>query len=214
MNRLVAITKEFDMKTAIYMRVSTDKQSTEMQEREISMFLASKGIINAEIYKDEGESGKKTSRPALNRLLNDCKQGNVKTLIVWKLDRLFRSLVDLITHLKQFQKQGIVFISLKENIDLSTPMGVLMMQILGAFGEFEREMIVQRVKAGLANAKAKGKQLGKPTKIPMELQQQVVTLKVSGQSYAQVSMVTGLKIPAIQRILQRHRVYKVTNNNA
>jgi len=202
------------MKTAIYMRVSTDKQSTEMQEREISMFLASKGIINAEIYKDEGESGKKTSRPALNRLLNDCKQGNVKTLIVWKLDRLFRSLVDLITHLKQFQKQGIVFISLKENIDLSTPMGVLMMQILGAFGEFEREMIVQRVKAGLANAKAKGKQLGKPTKIPMELQQQVVTLKVSGQSYAQVSMVTGLKIPAIQRILQRHRVYKVTNNNA
>lgn len=201
------------MKTAVYVRVSTEKQSTEMQEREISMFLASKSIKELEIYRDEDESGKSTSRPALNRLLNDCKQGKVETLIVWKLDRLFRSLIELITHLKQFQKQKVTFISIKENIDLSTPTGILMMQILGAFSEYEREMIVTRVKAGLANAKAKGKQLGKPSKIPIEVQRQVVTLKTSGKSYREVANITGLKIPAIQRLISKHVKLNTTENN-
>lgn len=201
------------MKTAVYVRVSTEKQSTEMQEREISMFLASKSIKELEIYRDEDESGKSTSRPALNRLLNDCKQGKVETLIVWKLDRLFRSLIELITHLKQFQKQKVTFISIKENIDLSTPTGILMMQILGAFSEYEREMIVTRVKAGLANAKAKGKQLGKPSKIPIEVQRQVVTLKTSGKSYREVANITGLKIPAIQRLISKHVKLNTIENN-
>lgn len=191
------------MKTAVYMRVSTDKQSTEMQEREISLFLASKQFKDVAIYKDEDESGKSTSRPALNMLLNDCKTGKVKTLIVWKMDRLFRSLAHLITHLELFQKQGVIFISIKENIDLSTPVGILMMQVLGAFSQYEREMIVMRVKSGLANAKAKGQPLGKPSKIPISVQRQVVTLKESGKSYREVSAITGLKIPAIQRILKR-----------
>lgn len=195
------------MKTAVYVRVSTDKQSTEMQEHEISIFLSSKGIKGAEIYRDEDESGKSTSRPALNRLLNECKQGKVETLIVWKLDRLFRSLVELINHLKAFQKQGITFISIKENIDISTPVGMLMVQVLGAFSEFEREMIVTRVKSGLANAKAKGKQLGNPSKIPINVQQQVVTLKTLGKSYGEVSNITGLKVPAIQRILQKYNYF-------
>src|SRR5271165_5749730 len=168
------------MKTAVYVRVSTDKQSTELQEREISLFLTSKGIENAEIYRDEDYSGKTTSRPALNKLLLDCKQGTIERLIVWKLDRLFRSLVDLITHLKRFQQQKIIFISIKENIDISTPMGMLMIQILGAFSEFEREMIIMRVKSGLANAKSKGKQLGRASKIPIEIQQRAIIMKAEG----------------------------------
>ena len=194
------------MKTAIYVRVSTEKQLTESQEHAISMFLQSNPFKNVEYYTDKGESGKKASRPELNRLLNDIKGGKVETLIVYKLDRLFRSLTDLLINLRLFEAKKINFISIKEKLDLSTATGVLFMQMLGAFGEFERNIIVERVKAGLANAKAKGKLLGKPSKIPIEVQQQVVTLKTQGKSYREVSNITGLKIPAIQRILKRKEI--------
>lgn len=193
------------MSIAVYTRVSTDKQSTESQEREISLFLQSRGIINEIRYKDEDVSGKTTSRPGLNMLLDDCKQGKVKTLIVWKVDRLFRSLVDLITHLKAFQKQGIIFISIKENIDLSTPTGVLMMQILGAFSEYEREMIVMRVKSGLANAKAKGKKLGPKYKINENLRIQAVELKQLGWTYKKISEKLDLKISTLQKIYEKSK---------
>jgi len=191
------------MKTAIYVRVSTENQSTESQEREISMYLTSNQIKMACAYKDYAESGKKESRPALNSLLNEVKQGKVDTLVVFKLDRAFRSLSHLLDCLKLFQKHNVKFVSIKENIDLSTPVGILMVQMLGAFAQFERSMIVERVKSGLRNAKAKGVQLGHPTKVPLSVQQQVVTLKSSGHSYTQVAAITGLKIPAIQRILAR-----------
>lgn len=194
------------MKTAVYMRVSTDKQSTEAQEREISLFLASKEIKDPIIYKDEDESGKTASRPALNMLLDDCKQGKVKTLIVWKMDRLFRSLAHLITHLEQFQKQGVIFISIKENIDLSTPVGILMMQILGAFSQYEREMIVMRVKSGLANAKAKGIKLGPKYKIQKEIRTQIIELKNTGNTYKEISQKFGIKISTIQKIVEKAKV--------
>jgi len=194
---------EVYMKTAIYMRVSTQKQNVDSQEHAISLFLKSKSFSNVEFYVDKGESGKKASRPELNRLLNDIKGGKVETLIVYKLDRLFRSLTDLLISLRMFQEHKIVFISIQEQIDLSTPTGVLFMQMLGAFGEFERTIIVERVKAGLENAKAKGKKLGKPSRIPLEVQKQAFTLKESGKSYSEVSFITGLKIPAIQRIMKR-----------
>lgn len=192
------------MKTAIYMRVSTDKQSTELQEREISMFLTSKQFKEVEIYKDEDISGRTTSRPALNRLLKDCKEGKIKTLVVWKLDRLFRSLVDLITHLKEFQRQGIIFVSIKENIDLSTPTGVLMMQILGAFSEYEREMIVMRVKSGLANAKAKGKKLGRRATIKPEKINLIKELTQLGCTYTEIKAQTGYSISSIQYITEKY----------
>ena len=189
------------MKTAVYMRVSTENQSIEMQEREISMFLESKGIKDVVIYKDEGESGISTSRPALNRLENDIKHGAIKTLIVWKLDRLFRSLVELDTHLKAFHKLGIIFISIKDNIDLSNPTGILMMQILGAFAEFEREMIITRVKAGLANAKAKGKRLGAPQKLKPDLIQYVLSLLENQDlKYREVADKAGITISTVQYI--------------
>lgn len=191
------------MITAIYVRVSTEKQDTESQEHAISLFLASNPFKNVVYYRDVGESGKKASRPGLNRLLNDINAGKVETLIVYKLDRLFRSLIDLLNSLGTFKEKGVIFISIKDNIDLSTPAGILFMQMLGAFAEFERSMIIQRVKAGLANAKAKGKQLGKPSKISIEVQRQVVSLKELGKSYREVSNITGIKIPAIQRILKR-----------
>ena len=193
------------MKTAVYVRVSTEKQSTESQEREISLFLESRGLKDVEIYKDEGESGISISRPQLNRLLDDCKQGKVETLIVWKLDRLFRSLIDLITHLKTFRELGITFISIKENIDLSTPAGRLLMHMMGAFGEFEREMIISRVNAGLANARAKGKILGRKPTISKELKSQAIELKKKGYTYKKISTQLNIKISTLQKICEKDK---------
>ena len=193
------------MKTAVYVRVSTEKQSTESQEREISLFLESRGLKDVEIYKDEGESGISISRPQLNRLLDDCKQGKVETLIVWKLDRLFRSLIDLITHLKTFRELGITFISIKENIDLSTPAGRLLMHMMGAFGEFEREMIISRVNAGLANARAKGKILGRKPTISKELKSQAIELKKKGYTYKKISTQLNIKISTLQKICEKSK---------
>lgn len=188
------------MKTAIYMRVSTDKQNTEMQEREISLFLQLKGITNEIRYTDKDESGLSTSRPALDSLLNDCKLGKVDTLIVWKMDRLFRSLGQLIIQLNSLNDMGVSFISIKDDINMTTANGRLHMHIIGAVGEYEREMIVMRVKAGLANAKAKGQKLGPKYKIAKELREKAIELRRSGMKYKDVSIQTGLKISTIQQI--------------
>jgi DNA invertase Pin-like site-specific DNA recombinase len=161
---------------AVYVRVSTEKQSCEMQLHAIKQFLSFKGITNYKIYQDEGESGTKSSRPALNALKNDIKQGAIQSLCVYKLDRLFRSLVDLITQIKTFQEYGVIFMSVQDNLDLSTPQGVLMMQIIGAFSEFERNILSQRTKAGLQAAKARGKRLGTPPSISKEVINKVVYL--------------------------------------
>lgn len=203
------------MKAAIYMRVSTKKQEIDSQDHAISMFCKSKPDKTYLTFTDLYKSGRKASRPGLNKLLYAVKQGEVNEVIVFKLDRLFRSLTDLLATLALFKRHDVNFISVSENIDLSTPAGILMMQMLGAFAEFERSIIVGRVKAGLAAAKDRGQSLGKPSKIPIEVQRQVVSLKESGKSYREVSALTGIKIPAIQRILLRkERIAFIFENKA
>ena len=202
--QLITKSKEFDMRSAIYIRISTEKQQIDSQEHAISLFCQSKQNKTYVTFTDLYKSGRKASRPGLNKLLYAIRKGEINEVIVFKLDRLFRSLTDLLETLALFKEYNVNFISVSENIDLSTPAGILMMQMLGAFAEFERSIIVGRVKAGLAAAKDRGVQLGKPTKIPIEVQKQAFTLKVSGKSYREVSNITGLKIPAIQRIMSRH----------
>ena len=110
-----------------------------------------------EEYVDLGVSGATSSRPALNRLTADAKRRQFDGVIVWKLDRFGRSLKHLVNAIADFEALGVAFVSLRDNLDLSTPSGRLMFQIIGAMAEFERSLIQERVKAGLRNAKAKGK---------------------------------------------------------
>jgi DNA invertase Pin-like site-specific DNA recombinase len=148
------------MRAAIYARVNTFDQDPENQLQELRRYVEARGWTAAE-YVDHGVSGAKERRPALDRLLVDARRRRFDVLVCWRLDRLGRNLKHLIT-LEDLQALGVAFVSLAEGIDATTPTGRLQMQILGAIAEFERGRIVERVRAGLARAKAQGQRLGRP----------------------------------------------------
>ena len=154
------------MRAAIYARVSTLDQEPENQLQELRRYVEARGWTGSE-YVDHGVSGAKDRRPALDRLIRDAKRRTVDTVVVWRLDRLGRSLKHLVTLLDELQALGVGFVSLGEGIDLQTPAGRLQLHILAALAQFERERIAERVRAGLARARANGQRLGqKPLDIP------------------------------------------------
>ena len=154
------------MRAAIYARVSTLDQEPENQLQELRRFVEARGWTGIE-YVDHGVSGTTDRRPALDRLLRDAKRRTVDTVVVWRLDRLGRSLKHLVTLLDELQALGVGFVSLGEGIDLQTPAGRLQLHILASLAQFERERIAERVRAGLARARANGQRLGqKPLDIP------------------------------------------------
>src|ERR1700674_4779826 len=150
-------------RVAVYSRVSTHHgQDPELQLRELREYTASRGLTVVQEYTDVGFSGSKDSRPALNQLMTDACRRRFDSVLVWKLDRFGRSLRHLVNALAELEALGGAFISLGDNLDLGTPSGRLMFQIIGAMAEFERALIQDRVRAGLRNARAKGKCLGRP----------------------------------------------------
>ena len=148
-------------RAGVYARVSTIDQQTENQLLELRRYVQARGWTATE-YIDKGVSGAKDSRPALDRLVVDARRRRFDTLIVWRLDRLGRNLKHLITLLEELHATGVGFVSVNEGIDFGTPAGRLQMHLLGAFAEFERARIAERVKAGLARAKSDGRRLGRP----------------------------------------------------
>jgi len=152
------------IRVAFYVRVSTSNghQNPEVQLNDMRPFAESREWHQVGDYIDQGVSGSKDSRPALNRLMADAKQRKFDVILVWKLDRFARSLKHLVVSLAEFESLGVQFVSLKDNLDLTTASGRLMFQIIGAMAEFERSLIQERVRAGLRNARAKGKRLGRP----------------------------------------------------
>jgi len=151
------------MRVAVYARVSTVEQSAENQLAELRRYVCARNWQPKE-YCDTGFSGAKDSRPALDQLVKDAKRRKFDVLVVWKMDRLGRSLKHLITLLDELQSLGIAFVSLGEGIDATTPAGKLQMHILAAISEFERGRIAERVKLGMVRARAQGKHLGRPRK--------------------------------------------------
>jgi DNA invertase Pin-like site-specific DNA recombinase len=154
------------MRAALYARVSTlNGQHPEMQLSELREYASRRGWEIAGEYVDEGVSGSKESRPELNRLMADSHRRLFDILLVWKIDRFGRSLKHLVNALADLDAYGVAFASLKDNLDLSTPSGRLMFGIIGAMAEFEQALIQERVRAGLHDARRKGKQLGRPRRI-------------------------------------------------
>ncbi len=180
------------MKAAIYARVSTanNGQDPTMQTRELEEYCQRRGLTIADSYVDAGVSGSKDSRPELNRLMADAKQRRFDTVLVWKLDRFGRSLRHLVNALAELEALGVAFISLKDNLDLGTPSGRLMFQIIGAMAEFERSLIQERVRAGLRNARAKGKKLGRPKKAVNVTR--IAALRAQGRSWSEISALMGM----------------------
>jgi len=151
-------------RVAIYARVSTINhgQDAGLQTGDLQQFAEARGWKLADHYVDSGVSGSTDSRPELNRLMADARRRKFDVVLVWKLDRFGRSLRHLVNALAEFESLGIAFVSLSDNLDLSTASGRLMFNIIGAMAEFERELIRERVRAGMKNAKAKGARIGRP----------------------------------------------------
>ena len=149
-------------KIAIYARVSTIDQNPDLQLAELREYAARRGWSIASEYIDLGVSGSKESRPALNRMMKDAHARRFDGVACWKMDRLGRSLKHLISTIEDLAAYGVSFVALRDNIDLSTPAGRLMMHLLGAMAEFERGLIQERVVAGIASAKRRGVRFGRP----------------------------------------------------
>jgi DNA invertase Pin-like site-specific DNA recombinase len=149
-------------RAALYVRVSSTEQNTGAQERALREYVQRRGWKLQQIYRDQGVSGASSNRPALNELLKACRHGSID-VVVWKFDRFARSLKQLMSGLEMCRALGIDFVSVTESIDTSLPSGELVFQMIGAVAQFERSLIGERVRSGLANARAKGKSLGRPS---------------------------------------------------
>lgn len=159
------------LRAAIYVRVSKAKgqQDPEMQLNDLRPFAGARGWqLLADPYVDR-LTGSVEARPALNRLMADARSRKFDVIVVWKLDRFARSLKHLVNALAEFEALGIAFVSLRDSLDLTTPSGRLMFHVIAAMAEFEKSLIQERVCAGLRNARAKGKQLGRPQLTGTEL---------------------------------------------
>src|SRR6516165_7059870 len=189
--------REKDMKTALYIRVSTQDQNSALQKAELEKYLADRGWGLAGIYEDQ-MSGAKQSRPGLNRLLEDAAAGQFEAVAVWKLDRFGRSLVDCLNNIRTLEAHQVRFISVTQNLDTShsDPAGRFLLHILGAAAEFERSLIKDRVHAGLKQ----GKQLGRPKLVFSR--DEVARLRTEGLSIREISMRMNLTVATVHRTLK------------
>lgn len=190
-------------RAAIYVRCSTTAQDTDLQRREIEQYVNARGW-SFSLYEDQGYSGTNDRRPMLQALLRDARLRKFDVIVCWKLDRFFRSLKHLVLTLQDLTDVGIEFISLRDNVDLTTASGRLMIQIIGAFSEFEAAIIKERVRAGLAAAKAKGKKLGRPKKTDEKAIRQ---LRAQGYSYRKIAGTIGVSLATVQRSLRIRPFY-------
>ena len=188
-------------RAAIYARVSTSEQSAEMQLVELRELAARRGWEISGEYVDEGISGTKASRPRLDKLMADARRRKFDLVLVWRFDRFARSTSHLLSALEEFRNLNVDFISLNEAVDTTTPLGKMVFTVVAAVAELERTIIVERVRAGIERARAKGKRLGRPSgsKADMAL---IGELTVEGLSVRQIAKKLGLGIGTVHRSMK------------
>jgi DNA invertase Pin-like site-specific DNA recombinase len=191
-----------DKRVALYARVSTDGQTTENQLRDLRAAAARQGWEVAVEFVDHGVSGAKgrKDRPEFNALLNGVARREFDMVAAWSVDRLGRSLQDLVAFLADLQSKRIDLYLHQQALDTSTPTGKAMFGMLGVFAEFERSMIQERVRAGLARARAKGKTLGRPRTEP-DIEAKVRELAAGGMGKGRIARTLGIGVSVTQRIL-------------
>jgi len=189
-------------RVAIYLRVSTDGQTTENQHRELQLVAERSGWNIVEIYEDHGISGSKgrDQRPAFDQLLKDAARRRFDLVAAWSVDRLGRSLQDLIAFLGELHAIGCDLYLHQQGLDTTTPAGKAMFQMMGVFAEFERAMIQERVKAGLARARAQGKTLGRP-KLSKDRERAIRTARADGKSMRKIAAECHVALGTVQRVL-------------
>lgn len=188
-------------RAALYARVSTHNgQNPEMQLGELRQFCERRNWTIAGEYVDQGISGAKERRPQLDRLLSDCRRRLVDAVVVYRYDRFARSLRQLVNALEEFRSLGIEFVSLHEGVDTSTPNGRLVFGIFASIAEFERELIRERVKSGIAAAKANGKHLGRPRRVIDS--GRITGMRAGGVSWRKIASQLGIGIGTARERLE------------
>jgi DNA invertase Pin-like site-specific DNA recombinase len=188
------------MRAAIYARVSTSNngQDPTTQTRELREYAERRGWTVTGEYVDIGISGTKEKRPELDRLMADAHRRRFDCVVVWKFDRFARSVSHLLRALETFKAQGIEFVSFSEQMDTSTPAGKMVFTVLGAVAELERSLIVERVRAGLRNARAKGKRLGRPKSVVDT--SRVAALRSQGLGWKKIATELGIGVGTLYRL--------------
>ena len=184
-------------RAAVYARVSTVNagQDPAMQTRELAEYCQRRGWEVHDTYVDNGYSGKKDSRPSLNRMMQDAHERRFDVVVVWRFDRFARSVSHLLRALETFGCLGVQFVSLSEQVDTSTPTGKMVFTVLGAVAELERNLIVERVRAGLRHARAKGKCLGRPKKSVDACE--IRALREAGVSWRAIARKLGVSVGTV-----------------
>jgi DNA invertase Pin-like site-specific DNA recombinase len=178
------------MRIGIYARVSTKDQCCELQVRDLRSYCTARGFDLVREYVEVGQSGAKDSRPALNILMDDARKRQFDAIVVWRFDRFARSTKHLLSALEEFRGLGIEFISFQENIDTISALGQALFTIVSAVAQLERDLIRERVSAGIRNARANGKRLSRP-KSGVD-RERILQLKAQGQSLQQISETLGV----------------------
>jgi DNA invertase Pin-like site-specific DNA recombinase len=197
------------IRLAIYARVSTTNhgQDATMQTRELEQFAQARGWQLVDTYIDTGISGAKDNRPELNRLMADAHKRKFDIVAVWKFDRFARSVSHLLWALETFNVLGIAFVSLSEQMDTTTPAGKMVFTVLGAVAELERSLIAERVRAGLRNARAKGKTLGRPRAALDSAR--IRRRRAEGASLREIAMELGVSASLVHKTLSDSRQNRV-----
>lgn len=183
---------------ALYCRVSTSDQNCQLQRDELTRYAQARGWAIHAIYEDQ-MTGRNVNRPQFQQALMDARSRQIDVFLVWKLDRAFRSMKDMVVTLGELGELGVEFVSFKDNLDLTTSTGKLMTHILGAFAEFEASMIKERVVSGLAAAKRRGVQLGRPKTVDAE---KILRLRQQGQSMRQIAKALGVGLGSVSAAIQ------------
>lgn len=190
--------KGVPMITALYSRVSTLEQNYEMQEADLLKYAEFRGFENIQVFSDK-ESGMEMDRPQLNQLLAMVRQGKVKTIVIWKLDRFFRSVLHLANIANELKNLGVNLISIKDNIDLQSATGELMFHILGAFSQYEFQAIKLRQQAGIKNALKKGVKWGRAITVN---HQRIYNLRYQGYSISEIAREMKCAKSTVSRVLK------------
>lgn len=193
------------MRIGIYARVSTKDQSCELQVRDLRAYCAARGFDLVREYVDVGQSGAKDSRPELNKLMDDARKRQFDAIVVWRFDRFARSTKHLLSALEEFRSLGVQFISYQENIDTSSALGQALFTIVSVVAQLERDLIRERVSAGIRNAQANGKKLGRP-KSGVD-RERILELKAQGHSLRQIASNLGVGYGTVRaRLLASHKL--------
>lgn len=201
------------IRAALYARVSTSGhgQDVGLQLDELRQVAAQRGWVASEFI-DEGVSGSKDSRPALDRMLADARAGKLDVVAVWRFDRFARDTRHLLTAMEEFRALGVSFVSLREQIDTSTPMGKAMFTIVSAISELERDLNRERVVAGVRRAQAAGKHCGRP-KVEMDLRPALAMLR-EGRGLKEVAAILKVSRATLRRRLQDEGAWPVVRDGA